>query len=34
MKKYQTETAMHKKVADLFNQGANLLEATLDKIHE
>lgn len=33
MKKYQTETAMHIKVADLFNQGADLLEATLDKIH-
>ena len=31
--KCRVEIEMHMKVADLFNQGANLLEATLDKIH-
>lgn len=33
IKKCRIETEMHMKVADLFNAGANLLEATLAKIH-
>ena len=33
IKKCRVETEMHMKVAALFNEGADLLEATLDKIH-
>jgi hypothetical protein len=34
LKKFMVETEMHKKVARLFDDGADLLESTLDKIHQ
>jgi len=33
MKRFLTETSMHETVSNLFDQGADLLEGTLDKIH-